>query len=690
MSELRTNRAPSIRTDTPLQPVPRSTHVTVPRDDLATRPANTSAKPSLEQVPLDEPPSERFTLTRRQMLDQAHQSRAGHLGLRRTYNTLNKLFPGHGISISQVTEYKELCPTCQKTEDYMSSQLVPIVRHLKTTNPGRVVGMDYLSVVEDKFGNVGAYVLRDHFTKFVYISPTHNHDAPSAALAIFSYCVLYGAFDILMTDPGSDFTSEAVEQVNKWFGIHHRLSLVDRHESNGVEGANKQILRHLMKLFMTERVKDKWSSPECIGWVMFLMNKFDSSESGASPYDLTFGTVTNRRFDFAERSMDSGRAHKYVKLLDDSLKTLTSAATRYQADLVQKRTAVNQIQNVYQPGDLVLFRLDRGKHKPHKLHPIYLGPFEVIRQTKNDVEVRHLTTNTSSVFYVADLKVFYGSRADALQLATVDADQYMVTCITAHRGDPMSRSHMSFFVEYADGDKLWVPWSLDLQNTEAYYAYAETSPALVPLTMTSLRLTEWRRMLQGQPVTGVRPGQELLLDLRALSAGWYDTLTLPDKDTHTYLVPVIFGPLSPNKRSICLTCPLLNLSYAVDNVFVRLHVQPRTLDVPHTVVDKTLVDEHPSLRVSPSKSARSPRDYQHLVGHSFYDPDARTTFQVTRIAVTRTHDIVAYVRKYKRDGTLGPENQRPYHVADVIQLVPADSTHPPARTGSNSIPERER
>ena len=145
------------------------------------------------------------------------------MGLRHTYNNLNQLFPGHGISVAQGTQYKEMCPMCQKTEDYMSSQLVPIVRHLKTTNPGKFVGLDFLSILPDKFGNVGAYVFRDHFTKFVFIFPVANHDAVSAALAIFTYCVLYGAFDVLMTDPGSELTSEAVALVNKWFGIHHRL-----------------------------------------------------------------------------------------------------------------------------------------------------------------------------------------------------------------------------------------------------------------------------------------------------------------------------------------------------------------------------------------------------------------------------------------------------------------------------------
>ena len=619
------------------------------------------------------PVSETINITRREMLDTAHQDRGAHLGIRRTYETLNRLFPGHGISMAQVTAYKELCIVCQKTEDYMSTQLVPIVRHLKTTNPGKVVGIDFLTLVLDKFGNIGVYVLRDHFSKLLFVYPARSHDSMTAAFAIFTYCVLYGAFDVLMSDPGSELTSDAVAQVNKWFGIHHRLSLVDRHESNGVEGANKQIIRHLSKLFMTERIKDEWSSPQHIGWVTFIMNKYDSSESGASPYDLTFGTVSNRRFDFPSGTLDPDQTHKYVKLLNDSLKALSSAAARYQSELVQKRTSVNQLQNVYQKGDLVLFRLNRDKPRPHKLHPIYLGPYEVLEQTKNDVQVRHMAMHTISTFYVGDLKVFYGSRSDAQNLASVDADQYLVSRVSAYRGDPLLRSSMYFFVEYADSDKLWIPWSHDLQNTDAYHLFCSSRQELAPLLLDTTQKNAWLRDLRKRPITKVKPNQQLLVDVRSFGADWYSTLTLPDKDTHVYLAPVLFKSLSANKRLITLSCPLLGLTNNVDNVYVTLYVPAETTARPHTVLDPTFLSEHPSLLVAPSNALSKPADFDYLVGRSFFETDARSKFHVTRIAVTRTNDIVAYVRPYKRDGTLGLEDKQPYHVADVVDMVSADS-----------------
>ena len=49
------------------------------------------------------------------------------------------------------------------------------------------------------------------------------------------YMARYGPFDELTSDPGSAFLAEVVQELNSWLDIYHRVSLVDRHESNGCE-----------------------------------------------------------------------------------------------------------------------------------------------------------------------------------------------------------------------------------------------------------------------------------------------------------------------------------------------------------------------------------------------------------------------------------------------------------------------
>jgi hypothetical protein len=67
----------------------------------------------------------------------------------------------------------------------------------------------------------------------------------------------FGLYDEVISDPGSDFMSQMVASLNSWFGIRHKVSLVDRHESNGVEGTNKQLLRHLRALVHDERLEGR-------------------------------------------------------------------------------------------------------------------------------------------------------------------------------------------------------------------------------------------------------------------------------------------------------------------------------------------------------------------------------------------------------------------------------------------------
>ena len=84
--------------------------------------------------------------------------------------------------------------------------------------------------------------------------PAKSYEAKTIATALFVYFTLFGVFDELWSDPGSDLMSEAVKQLNLYMGIKNVVSLIDRHESNGVEGPNKQLLRHLRTLVYDTRM----------------------------------------------------------------------------------------------------------------------------------------------------------------------------------------------------------------------------------------------------------------------------------------------------------------------------------------------------------------------------------------------------------------------------------------------------
>ena len=148
---------------------------------------------------------------------------------------------------------------------------------------------------------------------------------------------------------------------------------------------------------------------------------------------------------------------------------------------MQERTQATpeETQNQYQPGDLVFFRRDTTKPLPTKLSGGYTGPWEVIKQHRNVVFCRHLAVGVEKPLHVSRLKLHIGSKESAREVAMRDKDQYLVKAITAWKGDPNKRSRMKFWVQYDDGDEMWVSYKADLVDNEHYREFIARDPRLI-------------------------------------------------------------------------------------------------------------------------------------------------------------------------------------------------------------------
>ena len=76
----------------------------------------------------------------------------------------------------------------------------------------------------------------DLFCHHVQVYPRKTHDALTLARNLFTNYAAWCIYDEIITGTGSDIMSDAVTTLNKWLGTKHLVSLVSRHELNGVEG----------------------------------------------------------------------------------------------------------------------------------------------------------------------------------------------------------------------------------------------------------------------------------------------------------------------------------------------------------------------------------------------------------------------------------------------------------------------
>jgi hypothetical protein len=394
--------------------------------------------------------------------------------------------------------------------------------------------------------------------------------------------------------------NDVVKHLTRWLGITHKVSLVDRHESNGVEGTNKQVLRHLKALVMEERVKDRWSSPTILPAVQFLINNNVSSETGVVPFHATFGSIDATYGRMGEEGDSVHRVNAYVRLLDDNLRLLSDITKQHQAKLIAERTShmPPEKQNQYQPGDYVLWQLNPDESLPSKLSPKFLGPYEVIKQYKNDVTCKHIVLGNIKEFHVTRLKIFHGSKDEAIRIAKLDNDQFTIRQVITYRGDPTLRTTLAFEVEFEDDSIVWLPWSKDLFDTIQYEDFCRSRPELFLLIHDTKTVNKMLQELRKSPITEVQPGDIVFVDLRCYGSQWYNALPLPDKYHITYLLEYRYTRwIGIGKLKIQATCPVFNERFAVDHEFVKCYGSTQTIPTgsKFKLIDEELIKQYPML-----------------------------------------------------------------------------------------------
>ena len=177
----------------------------------------------------------------------------------------------------------------------MDGYLEPVYRHLKKSHSRGAVGVDLLTVTPvDDAGNTCLIVIVVFYTKYVWATPAKDYTAHTVAVALFTFFFTFGMYDELWSDPGSDLMAEVVQKLSEWMGIKRVTPLVDRHESNGVEGYNKQILCHLRTLVHDLQVPKKCRTrPSCL-WYSLRSTTGSTQKLVSDLWMLRLGVTTAR------------------------------------------------------------------------------------------------------------------------------------------------------------------------------------------------------------------------------------------------------------------------------------------------------------------------------------------------------------------------------------------------------------
>ena len=527
-----------------------------------------------------------------------HNDRNGHHGASRSYHLLFKFFPGHQIPFSQVQAMCDSCSWCQKIKTIFNRSIEDPVHHLATSPfPHRgFVGVDVLTMPESRRGNKKILVCVAHDTKKVRLFPIPSEDQITVARCLFIFISQEGRYAGFATDPGSVFFAEAVTQLNRWLGLTHRVSLVDRHESNGVERTNRSILEHMKFMTQVDRAIDIWDEPEYIVNVERLLNTYSDYENGISPQELTTGSASLSYYSF----LPTGRNHStntYLQTLNNYLNIAHEESSRFHKRLIESRKAKGaKIFYEYTAGELVLAKVNRRTIE-NKLKVVLMGPFRVVKSDRGNIECEHLAKaqQINPVFHISRL-IPYTGRDDneAFELAMRDDEQHLTKSIKGYRGDPVKgRMYMTFLVEYSDGELCWVQYSIDLKQNVQFNNYIRSIPELFTLTDSRFNMA---KILQDMDKQNIDVKKEFYMDLRALGFTWYDSLKLPDSDTTTYRIKAVVQK-GNNAKLANVILPDLNgeVIKSLKQSWFHIHAKVTSINNSFVLVNDNFIQQYPKI-----------------------------------------------------------------------------------------------
>ena len=471
-----------------------------------------------------------------QAFAEIHNGTSGHWGAKESWLRLNKFFPGHGLSFREVRELVDACSNCQKKRKERKQRLVPMIRTLKPLHCRSAIGIDSVAISPaGKRGETHITVIVNLFTKLTALYASTGCTGSNLTAAVWQFWATYGTTDSIISDLGSDLTSDLFAELTKLIGVRHVFSIADKH-ANGVERVIKEVVRHLRAIVFDKRIDDIFADPLVIPSIQYTLNSHNTMENGGyTAFTLTFGDENEIYTKALGGITGSVPNHSFLRRLTEHLRTIRTIAADNQRTLIEERRD-DQCEislNRFQAGDLVLF--DAGPKPKPKLSSRFRGPFEVIAHERNDVEVRDLIDGAVKRFSSEDLELFNGTRESAYEAALRDRDQYVVSRIVSYSGDSSKRMSMRFKVEFADGEIVDLPWSYDLLCS-AYYEFCESKPFLQHLALDAALAKRFQQSKRKEDITQIRPGSVVYIDLRFFGDDFYEQLGLPDAHTTSYVM----------------------------------------------------------------------------------------------------------------------------------------------------------
>lgn len=342
------------------------------------------------------------TAMREELIIAVH-AEYGHIGSNKLYHLLSEHFIMEAM-LRRIKQITKTCDMCQRYKDGGNRNIVGITQPILPTRKGELVSVDYYGPLPTSTSGVKyLLVVVDNFTKYVELYTLRRATTTATLRRIHQYITAHGKPEYLLTDNGTQFTTEKWTRGIVELGITPKFTAIRNPCTNIAERWNRQ-LGNLFRIFVHER-HSKWASQVKI--IQKCLNETYQSTIEMTPYEAQFGRKPKRNW---EKYLDSVMIGTEPINLDKIQLRIHEKGKR-QAER-QNETA-NIIE--FAVGDKVLIRAQQSSDATQKIISkfceLFEGPYSITRRIgQSTYELSDVETGkVRGVFNTRVLKRYFPS-----------------------------------------------------------------------------------------------------------------------------------------------------------------------------------------------------------------------------------------------------------------------------------------
>ena len=322
------------------------------------------------------------SLLRPRILSLAHDKPFGaHMGNRRTCFRLLLAFYWPGVA-KDVKNFCKSCSVCQKTRPRGKTPKAPLQDNIISDKPFHKCAIDLigpLPVTDRKHRFV--LTLIDYATRWVEAVPLKETCTTTVAEELLNIFSRVGLPLVLLSDGGSQFTSEQMEEILRILGIEHSVSTPYHPQTNGLcERANATIKAMIKKL----SIDNPTAWDRLLQCALFAYREVPQETTGFAPFELVYGSIPRGplsliRDTWLDQKLNNANQSpfEYVNDLKKKIEhtcELAKVRTEGQMQKSQKRMEKKSKLRKFQVGDKVLLLLSTSNQK---FTSEWKGPFTI-------------------------------------------------------------------------------------------------------------------------------------------------------------------------------------------------------------------------------------------------------------------------------------------------------------------------